>query len=73
MFHLSSPPLVQPLVIMIFLFQDGLCPLYSASGKGHLDVVKTLIEAGANVIQDNKVRCTHTVSPVLVMHSHLYI
>ena len=33
-----------------------------ASENGHLDVVKTLIEAGANVNQTNKVRiCTCTL------------
>ena len=33
-----------------------------ASQEGHLDVVKTLIEAGANIDQANKVStciCTH--------------
>ena len=30
-----------------------------ASDKGHLDVVKTLIEAGANVNHTNKVSLQH--------------
>ena len=42
--------------MMIFVLQDGMSPLMAASNAGHLDVVKTLIEAGANVNQtDTKV------------------
>ncbi|KAL5509611.1 hypothetical protein EMCRGX_G005005 [Ephydatia muelleri] len=33
---------------------DGCSPLYIASLNGHLDVVKTLLEAGANINQANK-------------------
>ena len=40
---------------MVFAFQDGRSPLWVASLTGHLDVVKTLIEAGANANQTNKV------------------
>ena len=40
---------------MIFVLQDGWSPLIVASNAGHLDVVKTLIEAGANVNQTTKV------------------
>ena len=50
-----SPLLVQPLVMMTFVLQDGWTPLYIASNRGHLDIVKALIEAGANVNQTNKV------------------
>ena len=50
-----SPPLVQPLIMMTFVLQNGQSPLYTASFNGHLDVVKTLIEAGANVNQGDKV------------------
>ena len=49
------PPHVKPLVIMIFVLQDGVSPLMLASIAGHLNVVKTLIEAGANVNHTNKV------------------
>ena len=38
------PPHVKPLVIMIFVLQDGVSPLMLASIAGHLDVVKTLID-----------------------------
>ena len=51
-FHVT----VQPLVMMTFVLQDGCSPLYVASLKGHLDVVKTLLEAGANINQANKVQ-----------------
>ena len=52
-----SPPPVQPLVMMTCILQDGRCPLYMASSNGHVEVVKTLIEAGAKVNQANKVHC----------------
>eukprot|EP00731_Ephydatia_muelleri_P013572 Em0007g882a len=34
-----------------FVLQDGWSPLHEASWKGHLGVVKTLLEAGANINQ----------------------
>ena len=49
------PPHVKPLVMIIFVLQGGCSPLMGASDAGHLDVVKTLIEAGANVNQTSKV------------------
>ena len=49
------PPLVQPLVMMTFVLQNGWSPLNGASEKGHLDVVRTLLEAGANINQADKV------------------
>ena len=51
-FHVT----VQPLVKMTFVLQDGWSPLFTASCNGHLDVVKTLLEAGANINQANKVQ-----------------
>ena len=55
-----SPPLVQPLVMMTFMLQYGCNSLCTASSNGHLEVVKVLIEAGANVNQGDKVdRCVH--------------
>ena len=42
-------------ILMGFVLQDGRSPLYMASWKGHLDIVKTLIEAGANIDHANKV------------------
>ena len=49
--HMYSHPLVQPLVVMTFILQNGLSPLHTASFNGRLDVhvVKTHIEAGAIV------------------------
>ena len=38
-----------------FVLQDGWSPLMVASEKGHLDVVMTLFEAGAEVNHTNKV------------------
>ena len=40
---------------MVFVFQDGRSPLWIASINGLLDVVKTHIEAGADVNQADKV------------------
>ena len=64
-----SPPLVQPLVMMTFILQHGCSPLYAACDTGHLDIVKTLIEAGANVNQTDKVQCVdrlHVTFSVIV-------
>ena len=38
-----------------FVLQDGWTPLYTSCLKGHLDIVKTLIEAEANIDLANKV------------------
>ncbi|KAL5509574.1 hypothetical protein EMCRGX_G004966 [Ephydatia muelleri] len=37
--------------MMTFVLQDGWSPLIAASRNGHFDVVKTLLEAGANINQ----------------------
>ena len=42
-------------MIIAFVLQDGWSPLMKASEKGHLDVVVTLIGAGADVNLTNKV------------------
>ena len=42
-------------VMMGFVLQIGVTPLVSASKNGHLEVVKSLIEAGANVNHTTKV------------------
>ena len=52
-----------------FVLQDGRSPLYASSSRGHLEIVKTLIEAGANINQVNKVS-TH-ICIVIVIHSHI--
>ena len=44
---------------MALVLQDGYSPLFTASIKGHSEVVKILIEAGANVNQGDKVRTVH--------------
>ena len=51
----ATPHLVQPLDMMSFVLQDGWSSFIIASCNGHLEVVKTLIEAGANINQANKV------------------
>ena len=51
-FHVT----VQPLVMMTFVLQDGCSPLYVASFYRDLDVVKTLLEAGASINQAEKVQ-----------------
>ena len=66
---------VQPLVMMTFVLQDGRSPLYTASFNGHLDVVKTLMEAGANINQANKVHVhvgRHTCVIVHAKHVHVH-
>ena len=65
-----SPPLVQPLVMMTFVLQGGWSPLHAASYTGILDIVKTLIEAGANVNQATEVQC---VGRLLVTHYNIII
>ena len=41
--------------MMGFVLQDDASPLIVASQKGHLEIVKSLIEAGANVNHTAKV------------------
>ena len=41
--------------MMTFVLQNGWSPLYRASFYGHLDIVRALIEAGANISQVDKV------------------
>ena len=55
--------------MVIFLLQKNWAPLLIASSNGHLQVVKSLIEAGSNVNQANKVS-THFFS---VNYIHTYI
>ena len=42
-------------VMMGFVLQDGWTPLVIASHNGHLEIVKSLIEAGTNVNHTAKV------------------
>ena len=55
-FHVT----VQPLVMMTFVLQYGCSPVFAASFNGHLDVMKTLFEVGANINQANKVQQCET-------------
>ena len=48
---------------MGFVLQDGWTPLVLASQNGHLEIVKSLIEAGANV--------NHTTKVVTMKHHYL--
>ena len=51
-----------------FVLQNGWSPLNISSLNGHLDVVKALIKAGANINQADEVS-THFCS-INVIHSH---
>ena len=44
---------------MGFILQDGRTPLVSASQNGYLEIVKSLMEAGANVNHTTKVVRIH--------------
>ena len=46
---LVPAPMSSLVVLMVLVSQDGESPLWIASINGQLHVVKTLIEAGANV------------------------
>ena len=50
-------------VMMGFVLQNGLTSLVVASQNGHLEIVKSLIEAGANV--------NHTTKVVEIKHHYL--
>ena len=50
-------------VMMGFVLQVGWTPLVIASQEGHLEIVKSLIEAGANV--------NHTTKVVKIKHHYL--
>ena len=57
-----------PVVMMGFVLQKGSCSLGTACNMGHLDVVKALLEAGANINQADKVSihtCTSTVYDII--------
>ena len=51
-----------------FVLQNDWSPLKISSFKGHLDVVKALIKAGANINQADKV--SRHICSVNVIHSH---
>ena len=62
--------------MMAFVLQNGESPLFIASKNGHLDVVKTLIEAGANIYQANTVSthiptCASVQFKITKLHHHV--
>ena len=61
-----------PLVMMGFVLQNGRSPLFSSSLNGHLDVVKTLIEAGANINQLNKVNA-HITTHAAILYITMWV
>ena len=73
--------IVQPQVITAFPLQNGGSALFAAVRNGQHDVLKILIEAGANVNQElevstKSVQCVAVVPAVMVnanaSHTHLY-
>ena len=58
---------------MALVLQDGYTPLFTASIKGHSEVVKTLIEAGANVNQGDKVRTVHPSAESLCYTKYVHV
>ena len=48
-------------VMMGFVLQNGWTPLVSASHDGHLEIVKSLIEAGTDVNHTTKVVKINTI------------
>ncbi len=49
--------------------QDGVTPLMYAAKKGHLDVVKVLLQKFADINKTENVCCTHTHA---CMHTHTH-
>ena len=57
-----------------FVLQKGACSLGVASQKGHLNVVKALLEAGANINQADKVSIrTPTVYDIIACDHCIYV
>ncbi len=48
--------------------QDGVTPLMYAAKKGHLNVVKVLLQKFADINKKENVCCTHTHA-----YTHIYI
>jgi len=51
--------------------QDGCCPLYIASGKGHDKTVEILLQAGATVDLPDKVESYYSLLWENGVHSNL--
>ena len=61
---------IEPLVMTVLILQNGWSPLMASTYKGHLDIVKSLIEAGSNVHQTNKVGRYKFVPSMFLICSH---
>ena len=59
--------------MMTFVLQNGWSPLYRASLNGHLDIVRALIEAGANISQANKVGSVPCKSKSVLLVNGKYV
>ena len=53
------------------VLQDGLSPLKTSSFNGHVDVVKALIKAGANINQADKVNYTYLQCNTFTQNLHV--
>ena len=58
--------------MMGFVLQNGASSLGTACNSGHLDVVKTLIEAGANINQAVKVSIYTATVYEIIACDHLH-
>ena len=55
---IATKKMFDELWVVLSILQDGWSPLMAASEHGHHEIVKVLIEQGANINSQNKVSMT---------------